>query len=159
MEKTLIKTPTKYYLVAGNSEGPSELNAFDGALLNSGVGNTNLVRMSSILPPKCEKIAPIEQLPYGALVPVAYASKTSTTKGEVIASAVAIAHPKDKTKPGLIMEYSASGHKEDIESIVRTMAKDGMNMRNEEIEKIESISAEHHVEGIGSTFAAVVLWD
>jgi arginine decarboxylase len=155
----VFKTPTKYYLVAGSSEGYSELNAFDGALLASKVGNTNLVKMSSILPPKCEKINVIEQLPYGALVPVAYASMTTSLKGEIISSAVAIAYPKDEEKPGLIMEYSARGHKEDIESIVRNMAKEGMAMRGEELKEIESISVEHKVDRTGATFAAVVLWD
>ena len=40
----IIKTPTKFFLVKGSSEGFSLLNAFDGALLASGVGDTNLVK-------------------------------------------------------------------------------------------------------------------
>jgi len=109
----LCQTPTKYFIVAGTSEGYTPLNAFDGALLDSGIGNTNLVKMSSIIPPHCEEIEPV-QLPYGALVPVAYASIASDLEGEVISAAVAAAFPKDPTRPGLIMEYSSRGHKEDI---------------------------------------------
>ena len=47
----IIKTPTTHTFVSGASEGYTPLNAFDGALLAAGVGNTNLVKMSSIVPP------------------------------------------------------------------------------------------------------------
>lgn len=68
----IIKTPTKFFLVSGSSEGYSLLNAFDGALIASGVGDTNLVKMSSILPPGCVEINPPPvPMPQGALVPVA----------------------------------------------------------------------------------------
>lgn len=153
----LCQTPTKYFLVAGSAEGYTELNAFDGALMDAGVGNTNLVKMSSIVPPNCEHIEPIS-LPYGALVPIAYASIASDLRGEVIAAAVAAAFPVDTNKPGLIMEYSSHGRKDDIEKIVRRMAKKGMRMRGEEIAEIKSISVEHRVKKIGNAFAAVVLW-
>ena len=92
----IIKTPTKFFLVSGSSEGFSLLNAFDGALLASGVGDTNLVRMSSILPPGCEETIPAPvPMPQGALVPVAYASLYSDVPGEIISAAVAIGIPKD----------------------------------------------------------------
>jgi arginine decarboxylase len=155
----VIQTPTKYFLVSGDSEGFSLLNAFDGALLNSGVGDTNLVRMSSILPPFCERIEPIV-LPYGTLVPVAYASITSDLYGEEIGSAVAIGIPKDKSLAGLIMEYSAKGFAaKEVEQQVRKMVQAGMERRNREIETILSISATHKVVVNGATFAGVVLWD
>ena len=153
----LCQTPTKYFIVAGTSEGYTTLNAFDGALLDSGIGNTNLVKMISIIPPHCEEIDPV-QLPYGALVPVAYASITSDLRGEVISAAVAAAFPKDPEKPGLIMEYSSRGRRHDVEKIVRRMAKKGLKVRGEEIGKIKSISIEHEVRKIGAAFAAVVLW-
>ena len=154
----ITKIPTKYFLVAGSSEGMTNLNSFDGALLNAGIGNTNLIKVSSILPPKCENIEPI-QIPYGAIVPIAYASITSQLEGEVIAAAVAVAIPEDDKKPGLIMEYSSRGRKEDIEEIVRNMAKHGMELRGEKIKEIKSISTQHKVTNIGTAFAGVVLWD
>jgi arginine decarboxylase len=158
MEVPMIcQTPSKFFLVSGSSEGYSKLNSFDGALLNAGIGNTNLVKMSSIIPPKCEEIKPVE-LPYGALVPVAYSYITSDLQGEVIAASIAVALPENEDKPGLIMEYSARGRKEDIEKIVRQMAIEGMKMRNEKIKTLKSISVEHSVEKIATAFAAAVLW-
>ena len=153
----LIKTPTKYYFAAGASEGFMPLNAFDGALMDAGVGNTNLVKMSSIVPPHCQEVEPIA-LPFGALVPVAYAAISSQIPGEIIAAAVAACFPVDETKPGLIMEYSARGHKEEVEQIVRNMAAAGMKMRGEEIKEIKSICKEHKVQATGAVWAGVVLW-
>lgn len=154
----IIKTPTKYFFVAGAAEGYSPLNAFDGALMDSGVGNLNLVKMSSIIPPRCERISPC-CIPYGSLIPVAYASISSDMQDEYISAAVAAALPKDSDYPGLIMEYSSHGRKEDIETIVRHMAEQGMLMRKQEIHDIQSISIEYRVKKIGAAFAGVVLWD
>lgn len=156
----IIKTPTKYFLVAGSSDGFSLLNAFDGALLASGVGDTNIVRMSSILPPRCDEIVPKPlHLPQGALVPVAYASLTSDVPGTVISSAVAIGIPKKSDLAGLIMEYSAKDVKDIVEKQVKIMVEEGMKFRNRDIKEIKSISTSFIVKTIGATFAGVVLWD
>jgi arginine decarboxylase len=149
--------PKTYFLVSGYSEGYTRLNAFDGALLKAGVGNTNLVKVSSIVPPHSKEIQPIA-LPQGALVPTAYAYISSDIPGEVISAAVAIALPRDEDQPGLIMEYSARGHREEIELIAQNMAREGMSMREQEPREIKSISAEYKVKKIGAAFAAVILW-
>jgi len=154
----IIKTPTHYFLVSGASEGFAPLNAFDGALLRAGIGDTNLVKMSSIVPPRCQLIPPVA-LPPGALVPTAYASLTSEVPGEIISSAVAVALPEDPAHAGLIMEYSARGRREEIEAFVRNMAVEGMKFRNRKIRDLSSIAIEHQVKKVGATFAAVVLWD
>jgi arginine decarboxylase len=150
-----IPRPTRYFLTAGSAEGYTSLNAFDAALLNSGVGDCNLVKLSSILPPACELVDPF--IPeYGSLTPVAYASMSSYLPGENIAAAVACAVPKDPTLPGVIMEYSARGAAENAEEIVREMARQAFLVRKREILEIHSISVEHRVEQIGAIFAAVV---
>jgi len=154
----LIKIPTKFFFVKGSSEGYMPLNAFDGALMDAGIGNTNLVKMSSIIPPHAEEIEPIS-LPQGALVPVAYASFISDNPGDTIAAGVAAAFPENENKAALIMEYAAKGSKEEIETIVRKMAEEGMKMRGEKIKRIKSVAVEHKVKKIGAVFAAVVLWD
>jgi len=154
----IFKTPTKYFLTAGASEGFTVLNAFDGALLDARIGNTNLVRMSSICPPHAREIEPVT-LPQGSLVPVAYASKTSSIPGEVISAGVAVALPEDEDHAGLIMEHSAVGTKEHVEEMVRRMAEEGMKMRGKRIREIKSIAIQHTVKACGGAFASVVLWD
>jgi arginine decarboxylase len=145
-------------MVSGASEGFSSLNAFDGALLRAGIGDTNLVKMSSIVPPRCQLISPVP-LPPGSLVPTAYASITSDVPGETIASAVAVALPKEPQYAGLIMEYSARGSKAEIEETVRRMATEGMKLREREIKELKSIAIELKIQKVGATFAAVVLWE
>jgi len=158
--KVIIKTPTKFFLVSGLSEGFSLLNAFDGALMASGVGDTNLVRMSSILPPGCEEIKPPPvPMPQGALVPTAYASLYSDVPGEVISAAVAIGIPKDVNLAGLIMEYSARAEERVVVEQVKKMVEKGMEVRNRAIKDIMAISATYKVIAIGAVFAGVVLWD
>jgi arginine decarboxylase len=156
--QTLIKTPTTYFITSGTSEGFTALNAFDGALMDAGIGNTNLVRMSSICPPRCTEVDRV-YLPHGSLVPVAYAGITSDNAGETIAAGVAIAFPDDEEHAGLIMEYSARDSKDNVEAKVRRMAEEGMRMRGKPIREVKSIAAEHRVSQCGAAFAAVVLWN
>jgi arginine decarboxylase len=156
----IIQTPTQFFLVSGSSEGFSLLNAFDGALIASGVGDTNLVKMSSILPPGCKELNPPPvAMPEGALVPVAYASLASDTPGEVISAAVAIGIPEDENRAGLIMEYSARAEEKAVVERVKEMVRKGMELRKRPIKTIMAISATHRVAGVGAVFAGVVLWD
>jgi arginine decarboxylase len=153
----IFKTPTQYFLVSGASEGYTPLNAFDGALLQAGIGNTNIVKMSSIVPPHCQLISPIP-LPPGALVPAAYGALTSNVPGEIIAAGVAIALPEDENQNGLIMEYSGKGDRSKIEETVRNMAVEGMKVRAWKIKELKSITVEYRVKKVGAVLAAVVLW-
>ncbi len=157
LEGVIYGTPNKFFMVVGSAEGYTELNSFDGALLNAGIGNSNLVKISSIIPPNCCEVKPI-RLPYGALVPVAYAAITSDLEHEFISAAVAVALPQDKSKPGVIMEYSSRGRKQDIERITQRMAQEAMKMRREAVASIMSVSVEHEVKKIATAIAAVVLW-
>jgi arginine decarboxylase len=153
----ILRLPDAYFFVQGAAEGYMPLNAFDGALLASGIGNTNLLKMSSIVPPGARRIDPVN-LPYGAIVPVAYASITSNIKGQTISAAVAAAFPSDASMPGLIMEYSATGPPDEIESICCDMAGQGLKSRGLAVGRIESTSVSHQVENVGAAFAAVALW-
>jgi arginine decarboxylase len=153
----VFKTPTQYFLVSGASDGSTPLNAFDGALLQAGIGNTNIVKMSSLVPPHCERISPIA-LPPGALVPAAYASLTSDVAGEIISAGVALALPHDEERNGLIMEYSAKGDRAKIEETVRNMTVEGMRLRGWEIKELKSIAVEYKVKKVGAVLAAIVLW-
>lgn len=153
----IYEIPKTYFLVSGASEGFTPLNAFDGALLNAGIGNTNLVKVSSIIPPRCKEIQPI-MFPQGTIIPTAFAYISSEIPGEIISAAVAVALPKEDDQSGLIMEYSAPGPRGEIELIAENMAREGMKMRQQETMEIKSISAEYKVKKIGAAFAAVILW-
>lgn len=152
----MFETPDIYTLVSGSSEGTSKLGAFDNAILKAGVGNTNLIKLSSILPPKAlyqDKIV----YPRGVLVPIAYGSISSDKPGELIAAAVAIAVSVEDGF-GVIMEYSGITSAKNAEATVIKMAEDAMNHRNIKIKEIKSRSVEHAVVKTGCAFAAVPMW-
>jgi len=155
----MVNTPNIFCLVKGASEGHTRLNAFDNALLNAGVGDTNLMRMSSILPPGAkQRVIGDINLPAGGLIPLAYASIDSTTPGRYISSAIAVGIPEDDAKPGVIMEFEDHSRLDNVESIVRQMVIDAFEYRKRKLKEIKSIGIEHKVENCASTFAAAVLW-
>lgn len=154
------KVPDLYWPCKGTSEGFTELNAFDGALLAAGIGDTNLVKMSSIVPPACKRVDPIK-LPGGALVPVAYAAMTSSESGVWVAASVACGIPTDPSLPGVIMEFHGNGRAKDAEEHVREMARQAFLYRNRELKEIVSVAADAQVPNTANcaaAFAAITLW-
>ncbi|MBW6515717.1 MAG: arginine decarboxylase, pyruvoyl-dependent [Candidatus Cloacimonetes bacterium] len=153
----MVRTPDKYFFAKGASEGITKLNSFDKAIINAGIGDTNLIRLSSIVPPSCREIEPVK-LPGGALIPTAYASYTSENPGEIISASVAIGIPEDDSLPGLIMEYSAAREPEYVEKFARDMVTEGFLYRNRKLKDIKSVVVSIKVESIATVFAGIVLW-
>lgn len=155
----MVQTPNIYCLVKGAAEGRTRLNAFDKALLAAGVGDTNLMRMSSILPPSAEENSIKDiLLPKGGLIPLAYATIDGTTPGGLISAAIAVGIPEDDREPGVIMEFEDHAPLSNVEDIVRQMVIDGFEYRNRKLKEIKSVGIEHKVEQCGAVFAAAVLW-
>ncbi len=152
----MLPIPTKFNLVAGSSEGSTLLNAFDGALLDAGAGNLNLLRVSSILPPNAVYDKNLI-LPPGNLVPTAYGAIDSDTPGTVISAAVGVGIPGDGSF-GMIMEVSGEFDKNAAEKQVRKMLAEAFEMRNKTLSEIKVKVAEHKVDKIGCAFAGVLLW-
>ncbi len=153
----MVSTPNVFCLVKGAGEGRTLLNAFDQALLNAGVGDTNLVRMSSIVPPGAKQRKSIT-LPKGGLVPVAYAHIDSEKPGEIISAAIAVALPEDPDLSGVIMEYEAVAPLTEVEKVVRQMAQDAFEYRNRKLGALFSAGVQHTVKERGAVFAGAVLW-
>jgi len=155
----MVNTPNIYCLVRGAAEGRTRLNAFDKALLNAGVGDTNLMRMSSILPPAAKQVDISDiKLPKGGLIPLAYATIDGNTPGRLISAAIAVGIPEDDTQPGVIMEFEDHADLDTVEGIVRQMVVDGFDYRNRKLKEIKSFGIEHKIQNCGSVFAAAVLW-
>ncbi|HEY8426083.1 MAG TPA: arginine decarboxylase, pyruvoyl-dependent [Limnochordales bacterium] len=152
----MLPLPTKFTLAAGAAEGETALNAFDNALLAAGVGNLNLVRVSSILPAGARLVDYLD-LPPGTLTPTAYGSIVSDKPGELIAAAVAVAISEKGF--GVIMEFSGRCSRAEAEARVRQMAEDALRGRGLAIKQLHLRAVEHRVERIGCAMAAVALWD
>lgn len=151
----MLPTPTKFFLTSGSSEGKTELTAFDGALLEAGIGNINLIKVSSILPPVAQ-YSPDLKLPFGALVPTAYGSIVSTEPGEIIAAAVAVGISEDSF--GIIMELTGKLTKQEAEEKIQKMVQESFEFRKMTLQEIKVSAVEHKVEKIGCALAAAPLW-
>ena len=147
---------TKAAGTAGNAEGTTPLNAFDNALLAAGIGNINLVRISSILPPGVA-LVPLPRIKPGAIVPTAYAAQTSEVPGEVIASAVGWARAQDPRKNWMIMEFHDKATREEAERMIVQMLEEAFRVRCERIRDMQVFAVEHRVERTGCALAAVTL--
>lgn len=151
----MLPTPKKFKLVAGSAEGKTLLNSFDNALLAAGIGNVNLIRISSILPPE-SLYAPDLAFPPGSLVPTAYGYIISENKGEKIAAAVGIGFSSDTF--GVIMEHACIGDSEKAKTHVRYMLENAFATRGLQLVDVKLAATEHVVQSIGCAFAAVPLW-
>src|SRR3989475_3359875 len=138
MRKTVMMAAA----TAGHAEGGTPLNAFDNALLAAGIGNINLVKISSILPPDIP-VVDLPKIKPGALVPTAYAAMTSEVPGETIAAAVGYAIPDDPAKNGVIMEFHGHGTREQAERAIEAMLDEPFRVRGEPIRAVEVVALAH----------------
>ncbi|MCL1789921.1 MAG: arginine decarboxylase, pyruvoyl-dependent [Peptococcaceae bacterium] len=153
----MLPRPTKYFLTAASAEGKTELTAFDNSLLAAGVGNLNLLRVSSILPPRCELDAGVV-IPEGSLLPIAYGSLVSSESGSLIAAAVAVGIPADGDRPGVIMEHSGVMSAAEAKAYVIQMVEEAFEKRGVVLADVKTAAVEHCVESVACVFAAVPLW-
>jgi arginine decarboxylase len=150
------KTITMAAATSGHAEGGTPLNAFDNALLAARIGNVNLVKVSSIVPPEVS-IIELPKLQPGAIVPTAYSAMTSDVPGERIAAAVGYALPDDPGKNGVIMEFHGATSRRHAEDAIRAMLDEAFRVRGETIHEMRIFAVEHTVERVGCALAAIAL--
>lgn len=146
--------PNLVILVNGAAEGETELTAFDNALRNAGIGDLNLIRVSSIVPPGA-RVSPLPAIPRGSLTPAAYAKAASSCPGQRIAACVGAGITPHG---GVLMEASGACSAAELEERVRRMVEEAMHARGLFEYDLHLASAEHVVERVGSAVAAAVLW-
>ncbi|WP_031518000.1 pyruvoyl-dependent arginine decarboxylase [Desulfofalx alkaliphila] len=151
----MLPTPKKFFVTAAAAEGHSCLNAFDNALLKARIGNVNLLRVSSILPPGAE-FDPDLELPPGSLVPTAYGSIVSEVPGETISAAVGVGISEDTF--GVIMEFSGKCTREEASKAIEKMLQEAFQVRGMKLVDMKIAAVEHTVEKVGCCLAAVPLW-
>lgn len=104
--------PTRHRLTipvtAGVGTGPTELAAFDCALGAAGIGDMNLIRLSSVIPPATIVVpdadgCDLSAATWGDRLYVVYAEQRAATPGEVAAAVVGWVQDPD-TGAGLFVE-------------------------------------------------------
>ena len=143
----------KIAIVSGKDEGPTKLNAFDNALSDGGIGDVNLIKVSSML----EKNTEIETLPKlkaGAMVNCVLSEVTSDTPGDIITAVVGVAIGKEL---GCAVETSGiNKNKEKLLNETKDMLEYMMNKRKVEINEIHIEYSSTTVKNIASVIASVV---
>src|SRR3972149_7025274 len=85
----MLPIPKKFFVTSGKAVSKiSDLNAFDEALLNAGIGEQNLVSVSSILPIGIQQVKRRE-LPMGAITHTVLAQQRGG-EGEMISAGIAV---------------------------------------------------------------------
>lgn len=150
--------PTRCLLVRGRGQAPLALEAFDTALVDAGVGEYNLVKVSSIFPPHCQ-FTDEHEAPEGTAVTTAFAQMESDDSTVTISASIAVAVPKDPHRPGVIMEWHGHGDQAFAEDTVIGMAKRAMDRRGIEVHEVRCVAIDGKATaGTMSVFAAAVLF-
>ena len=140
-------------IVNGKSEGPTRLNAFDNALTDAGIGDVNLIKVSSMLAGNT-RIKNLPKLKAGAMVNCVLASTTSDTPGDTIIAVVAVAIGEELgCVTGVNKDYN------DLCVEAKSMAEYMMNKRGVPIEDIFVEYSCTVVEDVASVVASVVYLD
>ena len=143
----------KIAIVSGKAEGPTKLNSFDNALLDAGIGNVNLIKVSSMLE-KNTKIIELPLLKPGSMINCVLSSISSNEKGNLISAAVAVAIGDNL---GCVVENSKINQDpEEVQTEAIAMVKYMMEVRGETIHELIVEEVNHLVEKIGTVIASVV---
>ena len=143
----------KIAIVSGKDEGPTELNAFDNALINAGIGDVNLIKVSSMLAENTE-IVPLSPLKAGSMVNCVLSTITSSNKGEKITAVIAVGLGDEL---GCVVEKTGiNQNPEDMKDEAIFMVKYMMEKRNVEINELVVEEVTHTVEEIGCVVSSVV---
>jgi len=149
-------TPRRAFIGAAVAEGGTKLNAFDNALLKLGIGNVNLVKLSSVIPSHIEWIDRVHDVPIGMLLPTVYAHIESDEPGMTISAALGVGI-SENNEGGLIYEYSGYCSREEAEEMVRKMVKEGFAVRGWKLAEFKVASASITVEKRPAAAVAVVV--
>ena len=143
----------KIAIVSGKDEGPTKLNAFDNALSDAGIGDVNLIKVSSMLSANTE-ITDLPPLKPGSMVNCVLSEITSDNPGDEITTVVAAAIGDEL---GCVVETKGINKKEDeLIDEARFMVKYMMEKRGVEIKELIVKKATATVKEIASVVTSVV---
>ena len=148
--------PSKFFITHSSAVSKtSDLNAFDKALIKAGIGEQNLVSVSSVIPIGAECIEPCE-MPMGAVTHCVLAQMRGT-EGETIAAGIAYARRKDG-KGGYVAEGHIHGSAESLREILSWKMDEMSKIRNVEFGDIMYATEELKIpmDNYGCCVAALV---
>ena len=131
---TLVPVPSRFFVTSGKGiNKTSELNAFDLALLQAGIGEQNLVSVSSVLPIGIRQVdrAPIAR---GAITHCVLA-RHGGGEGEVISAGIAYGFRSDG-QGGYVAEAHLHGNQKSLKEFLRWRMTEIAHFRGVELRRI-----------------------
>lgn len=104
--------PTKVFLVRGRGAHKEKLVSFEIALRDAGIAPYNLVRVSSIFPPRARfvsRAAGLKMLRPGQILFVVLSENATDEPGRLITASIGAAVPDDPARYGYLAEHSDEG--------------------------------------------------
>ncbi|HKT12161.1 MAG TPA: arginine decarboxylase, pyruvoyl-dependent [Terriglobia bacterium] len=109
--------PKRMFLTKGVGKHREKLTSFELALRNAGIAACNLVRVSSIFPPRCKMIPRsegIKELEPGQVTFVVISENSTREPHRLIAASVGVAMPADRNAYGYLSEHHSFGQTEQV---------------------------------------------
>jgi arginine decarboxylase len=104
--------PQRVFFTKGVGRHRDYLQSFELALRNAGVEKCNIITVSSILPPGCQRLPVsegIRQLNAGTLTFVVMARNATNEPNRLIAASIGVAQPTDPMAYGYLSEHHPYG--------------------------------------------------
>ena len=143
----------KIAIVSGKSEGPTKLNAFDNALSDAGIGDVNLIKVSSMLAGNA-KVVELPKLKAGAMVNCVLSEITSDNPGDEITAVIAVAIGEEL---GCVVETTGTNkNPNELIDEAKMMVEYMMENRGVKIEELIIEPSTTSVDKIASVVSSVV---
>ncbi len=152
----MFPVPSKFFVTSGKAVSKvSDLNAFDQALILAGIGEQNLVAVSSVLPVGVRKIPKME-LPRGMVTHCVLAQMRGG-EGESISAGVAYGFRADG-QGGYVAEGHMHGTKKNLTQILEWKMDEMAKLRRIKFRKITYVTEELDIplDHYGACLASVV---
>jgi len=124
IESVLI--PKMVFFTKGVGKHKTRLQSFELALRKAGIEKCNLVRVSSIFPPKCKIVSKergAEELSPGQITFVVLAEAATNEPSRLVGAGIGLAQPADGKQYGYISEHHGFGMTEkNLGDLVEDMA-------------------------------------
>lgn len=108
--------PKRLFFTKGVGRHKERLTSFEMALRDAGIAAQNLVRVSSIFPPKCKMITRKEGLTFlnpGEVVFAVVAENSTREAHRLVVSSIGVAIPTDRNTYGYLSEHHSFGETEE----------------------------------------------
>ena len=104
--------PKKVFFTKGVGKHKNELQSFELALRSAGIEKSNLVNVSSIVPPNCKIISyekGISQLKPGQITYCVMSRNNTNEPNRLLGASIGVAIPREKNSYGYISEHHSYG--------------------------------------------------